>query len=172
MDRYQVMKPQKSQTGFIAKKDEPDFPDRDSRQIPAWHVLVLSVSTFSLYNIYWIYKTCSQLRDAAALCLLLEKKQDAITEETREEDREIAKELRREGRDAMMRLENNGTKDAFIKTANWPAGMFALFFAIPVANMIILLKVFYQVFLLLPSQSAASARQGNARFLAFSMALA
>ena len=37
-----------------------------SRQQPGWHVFVLSVFTFSIYNVYWMYKSLILLKDAGA----------------------------------------------------------------------------------------------------------
>lgn len=155
-----------------------DWPDRDSKQVPAWHVAVLSISTFSLYNIYWIYKILSQLRSSAELCVEIsapatkEKSAEAGSGyEASLTERDLADlaELKREGRDAMMRLENNGTKDSFLSMSKWPVGMFSLFFAVPVANMIVLMRIVAQFCTLVPEPTAFV--RNNSRLVGFAIAL-
>ena len=38
-------------------------PAKYSDAQPVWHLVLLSIATFSLYNIYWVYRTWRQLRD-------------------------------------------------------------------------------------------------------------
>lgn len=153
------------------KTDDNEWPDRDSRQVPAWHVAVLSVCSFATYNIYWIYKILSQLRASAQLCAELSNNEKPSYEVSlSQRDLVELAELKREGRDAMMRLENNGTKDSFLSMSSWPVAMFALVFAVPIANMIVLMRAAAQVFSLLPEQT--SPLRINAKFAAFVTALA
>lgn len=163
-----------AKTELKKKEAEQEWPDRDSKQVPAWHVAVLSISTLSLYNIYWIYKVLSQLRSSAALCVEMTDKKEKPAEANYESSltqRDLADlaELKREGRDALMRLENNGTKDLFLAMSKWPVGIFSLFFAVPVANMIILMRIVAQFCALVPEPTAFV--RNNSRLVGFAVAL-
>lgn len=154
-----------------AQKKELSF-ERDSRQIPAWHVIVLSVSSFGLYNIYWIYRNLSQLRTCAQVALDTKSDQKLYFDESTMDDQEKKDfaELKQEARGALLRLDNAGTREAFLNFAKCPAGVFATVFAVPVANLIILMRSASQFATLIPDQ--LSNVRKNALFISFCVALA
>ncbi|HNG77540.1 MAG TPA: DUF4234 domain-containing protein, partial [Candidatus Obscuribacter sp.] len=97
-------------------KTAPKQAERDSRQIPAWHVVVLSVVTLGIYNLYWFYKTLNQLKTAAEIALEVENPGAAAAAETNESpsDRAVMDELRNEARTALSRLSRDGSKEVFL----------------------------------------------------------
>ncbi|HMW92196.1 MAG TPA: DUF4234 domain-containing protein, partial [Candidatus Obscuribacter sp.] len=96
-------------------KTAPKQAERDSRQIPAWHVVVLSVVTLGIYNLYWFYKTLNQLKTAAEIALEVENPGAAAagTNESAS-DRAVMDELRNEARTALSRLSRDGSKEVFL----------------------------------------------------------
>lgn len=154
-----------------AQKKELSF-ERDSRQIPAWHVIVLSVSSFGLYNIYWIYRNLSQLRTCAQIALDTQSDQKLYFDESTmdEQEKQDFAELKQEARGALIRLANEGTKEAFLNFAKCPAGVFTAVFAVPVANLIILMRSASQFAALIPDK--LSNVRKNALFIGFCLALA
>lgn len=123
------------------EKIKSDQPAPDSKQIPAWHVVTLSVFSCGIYNFYWFYKALKELHNAAA-----------NSAET----------------GPLMRLENAGTKDTFLALAKWPVGMFTLMFAVPILNLIALMRVIDQICLLIPEETPL---KRNSKLTAFLMAL-
>ncbi|MDX1988873.1 MAG: DUF4234 domain-containing protein [Candidatus Obscuribacter sp.] len=150
-------------------KTAPKQAERDSRQIPAWHIVVLSVVTLGIYNLYWFYKTLSQLKTAAQIALEVENP-GAVAPNTNESesDRAVMDELRNEARTALSRLSRDGSKEVFLAMHKWPVGMYTLLFAIPMVNLLALMRLVNQFCLLQPGRKEI---RENSRFLAFALSL-
>lgn len=151
-------------------KTAPRQAERDSRQIPAWHIVVLSVVTLGIYNLYWFYKTLNQLKTAAEIALEVENPGAAAAAETNESpsDRAVMDELRNEARTALSRLSRDGSKEVFLAMHKWPVGMHTLLFAIPVVNLLALMRLVNQFCLLRPGRTDI---RENSRFIAFALSL-
>lgn len=150
-------------------KTAPKQAERDSRQIPAWHVVVLSVVTLGIYNLYWFYKTLNQLKTAAQIAFEVENP-GSIAPETNqsESDRAVMDELRKEARAALNTLSRDDSKEVFLAMHKWPVGMYTLLFAIPVVNLLALMRLVNQFCLLRPGSKDL---RENSRFLAFALSL-
>lgn len=94
----------------------------DSKQKPAWHVVVLSVFTLGAYNIYWLYSSLDLLA-----------KQGRILKE------ELGAEPDSENLLLLSRLKNCGTLEAQLSFAVARPILTSLLFALPVVNLIVLL---------------------------------
>ena len=130
-----------AQTASQAKEAaEPEL--RYSRQQPGWHVFALSVFTFSIYNVYWLYKSLNFLKDAAA-------------------DQQI-KDAKASSPDAPDQV-----KHSFCQEHPWFS---TLLFLIPIVNLIIGMQFFALVGSLLPERQ--SFWHKNHLFCAFALAIA
>ncbi|HNG77479.1 MAG TPA: hypothetical protein PLY72_23600, partial [Candidatus Obscuribacter sp.] len=69
---------------------------------------------------------------------------------------------------ALSRLSRDGSKEVFLAMHKWPVGMYTLLFAIPVVNLLALMRLVNQFCLLRPGRTDI---RENSRFIAFALSL-
>lgn len=126
----------------------------DSKQKPAWHVVVLSIFSGGIYNLFWFYGNLRKLTDEA---LALKAELDAGAEKSSSENLRL-----------LSRLKEAGTLDALLTFAVARPILTTCLFAVPILNMIVLL-VFANAAAKLDAQDSFARR--NAAFCAFVAAL-
>ncbi len=105
----------------------PDTGQQESIQQPAWHVVILSIFTFGVYNMYWLWRSLRTLRDRSeALKIQLEQ--------SKNDPSQTEPDLRLLGR-----LEKAGTLQAYFAFAEARPVLTTALFAIPVVNLLVLL---------------------------------
>lgn len=144
----------KEKTATSEQTPDPKADYIESQQIPAWHVGVLSVFTFSIYNLFWLFINLNRLK-GLAVELSQARENDAPHVETAR---------------TALRLKEAGTLDSLLSFANVPVAVYTVLFAIPVVNLIALMSCAARFVRLIPG-GQTSKLAGQATLVGFFLAL-
>jgi len=139
------------------KAAEEQITFADSREQPAWHVIVLSVFTFGAYNMYWLYRNLRTLRDQAEAL----QNQVALSKDNAAQIEPDLKQL--------ARLEAAGTLPAYLAFAQVRPVLTTALFAVPFVNLLVLLGFANAAAALWPERK--SFIRHNSKLTAFLIAL-
>ncbi len=107
--------------------DKAEAAPQESIQQPAWHVVVLSVFTLGMYNMYWLWRSLRTLRDCSEA---LRNQLELGKNDPAQPEPDLA---------LLGRLEKAGTLRAYFAFAQARPVLTTVLFAIPIVNLMVLL---------------------------------